>query len=74
MTYVLRKSFGAHSAGTRVDEVLDNEVYYFAIGKTEVPINLVVKRRSMTRMVPTTNSRERRAIKRAAKRKALQDG
>lgn len=64
MTYVLRKSFGAHSAGTRV--TFDEETGGCYIRDVDIPTDLVVERRSMTRMVPTTNSRERRKAKRNA--------
>ena len=66
--YVLRKSFGPYSAGTMVDEVLDNEVHYFMVGSTEVPIDLVVKRRDMTRYGPAINSREKRRREKEVKK------
>lgn len=66
--YVLRKSFGAYSAGTMVDEVLDNEVYYFMVGDTEVPIDLIVQRRNMTRYGPAINSKERRRREKEVKK------
>jgi hypothetical protein len=61
MTYVLRKSFGAHSAGTPVYEH-EGE---FQIGlyndARDVPSELVVKRRNRIVMRPnTTTSRQRR--------------
>jgi hypothetical protein len=66
--YVLRKSFGAWSQGTMVDEVLDNEVHYFMIGDTEVPIDYVVQRRNMTRYGPAINSKERRRREKEVKK------
>jgi hypothetical protein len=66
MVYVLRKSFGAYSAGTRVS--YDEETGGCYIFDTDIPAELVVRRRDMTRMVPTINSRERRRRMKAEKR------
>ena len=69
--HVLRKSFGAYSAGTQVvdgtDKVNDEFVQTFYIDDLVVPTEFVVKRRSMQMMVPTINSRERRKTKRLAR-------
>jgi hypothetical protein len=66
--YKLRKTYGPWSTGTMVDEVLDNEVYYFMIGDLEIPIEYVVKSRNMTRYGPAINSRERRRREKATKK------
>lgn len=75
--YALRKSFGAYSAGTRVERAeIDGDVSYAIFNKriqnsvvgVAVPADLVVQRRSMTRYVPAINSRERRRREKAAKR------
>lgn len=69
--YVLRKSFGPYSAGTRVD--LMGEAFY--CGDLPVPTELVVERRPKTTTRPfATTSRERRATKRATRKAVLNAG
>jgi hypothetical protein len=54
--YVLRKSFGAWSAGTPL-YVKDG---FFEVGGEVVPLDLVTQRRERTTVEPVINSRARR--------------
>ena len=71
--YVLRKSFGAWSEGTRVERSEASGLVQYAIfGKgtvgTAVPEDYVVKRRDMTRYGPAINGKERRRRERQVKK------
>ena len=66
--HVLRKGYKQWSAGTRVDVVPGGG---FAIFDLDIPDALVVKRRSMTAVVPLINSRARRKQTKLAKQIVL---
>jgi len=71
--FVLRKSFGAYSAGTRITSQYEPGREFLGIDGIKIPAELIVQRRNMTVMRPNVlNSRERRAIKRSERKRLLE--